>query len=220
MYSFSSYQRLFTNLQSDDEQNVDGIQLAPAIEYAHELKNKLMYTIQYNYASQKSISSSSFSSGDSSNSSSNENVYKTQTHGLRFGLGKNTKLGKYLLYSGISVPIQYSVNRNYTMRNQVYNFQGQQIAHAYSNEMRPNQISLGTFLTQSFYYPVCKQLYVGVELNVGFNYTYSKGIRTEVGENVDSWGSIHVIDERTTYQERYSNMQFLTALSVRYTWGK
>jgi hypothetical protein len=97
---------------------------------------------------------------------------------IKIGFAKRNYLNKLILISGINIPFQATYSTKVENYRSTYNIGNDTLiaAYQYHDSFAP-EYTTGINLQQSFYYPISKRFYLGIDLNLGFIASIMNGKR-------------------------------------------
>jgi hypothetical protein len=188
----------------------------PMLQFASVSKKNRILSVQYGYFTYKAKGNSIYQyKADQELTMSNHNA-KSHTQAIRLGIGERNQFRKFELSSMIYLPLQYTYQ--YTAHQEYFSIDSN---HTILNKniidyTYPNTVLTGLYISQSVYYPVFKNLYVGAELNLGLRMSVHAGHRIEKVEFFNSNGTSS--NETNMIKDRALLMQldWMPALSIKY----
>ena len=97
---------------------------------------------------------------------------------IRIGIAKRFYKEKLVFISGINIPFQYCYYKSNNYNSSTY-FRDTIQSKTESLTTFTPEYTTGINLQQSFYYPLSKHIYIGLDLNLGLNLYILNGLRTD-----------------------------------------
>lgn len=144
----------------------------------------------------------------------------TQSTYLKLGIAKRFELGKLLLITGINIPFEYNFYdvENSTTRETDSATDLPYYQMDFYNKQAPVYVT-GLNLHVSFYYQIIKNLYLGADLNLGYQTSISNGKQHYKKDYVfyNTPANNTTDEQRVSYKgSTYNTLNFQPTVGIRY----
>ncbi len=143
---------------------------------------------------------------------------------IRLGIAKRSYFGKLILISGINIPFQATYSTKVHNYRSTYNISNDTLiaAYQYHDSFAPEYMT-GITLQQSFYYPLVRHLYLGIDFNLGFIATTMNGKRHKLESEVNyaNPSNSYSSDVELIYKTNIkTSLFFQPSISLKYNFKK
>ncbi len=140
----------------------------------------------------------------------------------KIGIAKRFYKEKIILISGINIPFEYCFYKESQNNSSTYlrdTIQSKTESHTTYTPEYTTSINL----QQSFYYPLTKHIYLGVDLNLGLQLYIVNGVRTDKNSNDDYVNPLNnnSNEAKATYHHYIQrSLHFQPSVSIKYNFKK
>ncbi len=136
-------------------------------------------------------------------------TFNTSSHFIKLQIARRYYLGNYMFVLGLNMPIEYNFKTKGNTKYLFYDSLGSLTQIETNYFTLEKVIKTGVFINQSIYYQFFKNIWLGLDLNVGFNVNY------HFGDAITTSTSYHINPSIVDYQTTHYNSLFDLAFGFR-----